>query len=134
VRLTWQSDRIGRENNWYALTGRVVAVQVEADGDLHIALANATDPKPGIVVCEVPAEPTWCEIRKTIFSWTRIRFPLHIRSTRELTINETPIITVIAKAFWDVGHAPKDQSNRRKRLPQFAVWEIHPIMALHIVH
>jgi hypothetical protein len=23
-------------------------------------------------------------------------------------------ITVIGKAFWDIGHAPKDQSNRRK--------------------
>jgi hypothetical protein len=48
------------------------------------------------------------------------------------TINETPIATIIGKAFWDVGHAPKDQSNRRKRLPQYAVWEIHPVMALQI--
>jgi len=24
---------------------------------------------------------------------------------------------VIGKAFWDVGHAPKDQSNRRKYMP-----------------
>jgi hypothetical protein len=112
--------------------GDVVAVQVAADGDLHIALGEATDQKPGVVVCEVPAMPQWCEIRKIIFSWTRTRFPLHIRSTRELTINETPIITVIGKAFWDVGHAPKDRSNRRKRLPQYAVWEIHPVMALHV--
>jgi hypothetical protein len=42
-------------------------------------------------------------------------------------------ITVIGKAFWDVGHARKDQSNRRKSLPQYAVWEIHPVMALHVV-
>ena len=55
-----------------------------------------------------------------------------IRSTRELTINETPIITVIGKAFWDVGHAPKDQTNRRKRPPQYAVWEIHPVMKLAV--
>jgi hypothetical protein len=48
-------------------------------------------------------------------------------------INETPIITVIGKAFWDVGHAPEDQSNRRKRLPDYAVWEIHPVMALHVL-
>jgi hypothetical protein len=26
--------------------------------------------------------------------------------------------------------APKDQSNRRKRLPQYAVWKIHPVMKL----
>jgi hypothetical protein len=106
VRISWRSERIGLENKWFALTGRVVAVQVAADGDLHIALGDATDPKPGIVVCEVPAEPTWCEIRKTIFSWTRTRFPLHIRWTRELTLHETPIIAVIGKTFWDVGHAP----------------------------
>jgi hypothetical protein len=43
-----------------------------------------------------------------------------------------PIITVVGKAFWDVGHAPKDQSNHRKRLQQYAVWEIHPVMALQI--
>ena len=133
VCITWHSERTGIENTWFTLTGRVVAVQVEADGDLHVELGDATDRKPGIIVCEIPAGPRWCEIRKTIFSWTRTRFPLHIRSTRELTINETPIITVIGKAFWDVGHAPKNQSNRRKRLPQYAVLEIHPVMVLHVV-
>jgi hypothetical protein len=98
VGVTWQSERTGLENKWFALTGRVVAVQVAADGDLHIALGDALD-KPGIVVCEVPAGSTWCEIRKTVFSWTRTRLPLHIRSTRELTINETPIITVIRQGI-----------------------------------
>jgi hypothetical protein len=66
------------------------------------------------------------------FDWTR--FPLHIGSARKLTLNETPLVTVIGKAFWDVGHAPKDQSNRGKRLRQYAVWEIHPVMKLHVVH
>jgi hypothetical protein len=28
-------------------------VKVEADGDLHIAIQDATGDKPGIVVCEV---------------------------------------------------------------------------------
>ncbi|PYK24109.1 MAG: hypothetical protein DME59_14670 [Verrucomicrobia bacterium] len=37
------------------------------------------------------------------------------------------------QGIWDVGHAPRGQSNRRKRLPQYAVWEIHPVMALHVV-
>jgi hypothetical protein len=63
VRLTRQSERTGRENKWFALTGGVIAVQVEADGDLRIALGDATGDKPGIVVCEVPAMPQWCEIR-----------------------------------------------------------------------
>jgi hypothetical protein len=121
VQLSWQSERTGIENNWYALTERVFAVKVEADGDLHLALQDATGNKPGGVVCEVPAKPQWCEIRQTVFSWTRTRFPLHIQSTRKLTINETPVVTVIGKAFWDIGHAPKDGSNRRKRLPDYAV-------------
>jgi hypothetical protein len=42
VHLTGQSKRTGIENEWYALTGRVVAVKAETDGDLHIALQDAT--------------------------------------------------------------------------------------------
>jgi hypothetical protein len=132
VQLTWQSERTGIENKWFALTGRVIAVKVEADGDLHLALQDATGNKPGIVVCEVPAKPQWCEIRTTVFSWTRTRFPLHIRSTRKLTLNEAPIITVVGKAFWDIGHAPKDQSNRRSHQPGYAAWEMHPVMRVEV--
>jgi hypothetical protein len=125
AQLTWQSERTGIENESFALNGRLVAVKAEADGDLHIAIADATGSKPGVVVCEIPAKPQWCE---SVFSWTRTRFPLHIRSTRKLTISEAPTITVIGKAFWDIGHAPKDGSNWRKHLPGYAVWEIHPVM------
>ena len=42
VPLTWESERTGIENNWCALTGRVVAVKVEADRDLPIAIQDAT--------------------------------------------------------------------------------------------
>src|SRR2546421_4027892 len=69
--LTQSSERIGIENNWFALTGRVVAVKVEMDGDLHLALQDATGDKAGIVVCEIPAKQQWCSIRETVFSWTR---------------------------------------------------------------
>ena len=51
LQLPWQSERIGIENNWYSLTGRVVAVKIEADGDLHLAVQDTTGDKPGIVVC-----------------------------------------------------------------------------------
>jgi hypothetical protein len=35
--------------------------------------------------------------------------------------NQTPVITVIGKAFFDVGHSLKDQkSNRRSHLPGIA--------------
>jgi hypothetical protein len=131
VPLTMQSERTGIENNWYALTGRVVDVKVEADGDLHIALADATGDKPGVVVCEVPAKQQWCELRKRVFSWTHTRFPFHTSSAKKLNLTDAPLnITVVGKAFWDIGHAPKDQSNRRKYMPGYAVWEIHPVMEI----
>ena len=39
VRLTQQSERTGIENKWFALTGRVVAVKAETDGDPHTGLS-----------------------------------------------------------------------------------------------
>jgi hypothetical protein len=131
--LTQSSERIGIENNWFALTGRVVAVKVEMDGDLHIALQDATGDKAGIVVFEVPAKQQWCSIRETVFSWTTTRFPFHTSSDRKLKLLGAPIITVTGKAYWDVGHAPKDQSNRRNHLPGYAAREIHPVMKFNSV-
>src|SRR5881392_1197404 len=90
--LTQSSERTGIENNWFALTGRVVAVKAETDGDLHIELQDATGDKPGIVVVEVPAQPQWCEIRNMVFGWTRMRFPFHTSSAKKLTLNQTPVI------------------------------------------
>jgi hypothetical protein len=53
---------------------------------------------------------------------------------RKLTLNQTPVIAVTGKAFFDVGHSLKDQkSNRRIDLPGYAAWEIHPVMALRVV-
>ena len=130
VHVTQHSERTGREQNWFSLTGRVVAVKVEADGDLHIALSDATGDKQGIVVVEIPLGPQWCNIRTTVFSWSPTRFPFQTRSTKKLKVIKPPIITVIGKAFWDIGHAPKDQSNRRSHLPDYAAWEIHPVMKL----
>jgi hypothetical protein len=85
------------------------------------------------VIVEVPAKPKWCEIRNTVFSWTTAKFPFHTTSARKLTLNQAPVITVIGKAFFDVGHSLKDQkSNRRSHLPDFAAWEIHPVMKLTV--
>jgi uncharacterized protein len=78
----------------------------------------------------LPAKQEWCSIRETVFSWTTTRFPFHTSSDRKLKLIEAPIITVTGKAYWDVGHAPKDQSNRRSHLPGYAAWEIHPVMRL----
>jgi hypothetical protein len=50
---------------------------------------------------------------------------------RKLTLNQTPVITVTGKAFFDVGHSLKDQkANRRTDLQGYAAWEIHPVMTL----
>jgi hypothetical protein len=95
--LTQSSERTGIENNWFALTGRVVALKVELDGELHIALADATGDKPGVVVAEIPAKLQWCSIRETVFSWTRTRFPLHVRSARTLKLDQAP--PSLAKRF-----------------------------------
>jgi len=132
VPLNQSSERTGIENKWFALTGRVVALKVEADGDLHIALQDATGDKAGIVVCEIPAKQQGCSLRETVFSWTTTRFPFHTSSDRKLKLIGAPIITVTGKAFWDVGHAPKDQGNRRKYMPDYAVWEIHPVMNIDV--
>jgi hypothetical protein len=133
IPLTQRSERTGIEHKWFALTGRVVALKVEADGDLHIALQDATGKKPGIVVVEVPAKPLWCEISNTVFGWTRTRFPLHTSSAKKLTLNQTPVITVTGKASFGVGHSLKDQKlNRRSHLPGYAAWEVHPVMKVTV--
>jgi hypothetical protein len=117
--LTRRPKRTGIENNWYALTGRVVAVKVEVDGDLHLAIADATGDRPGIVVCEVRVKSQRCEMCNAVFGWTHTRFPFHTSSSaKKLTFDQTPVITVIGKAYFDVGHSLKDQlSNRRSHLP-----------------
>jgi hypothetical protein len=44
--LKRSSGRIAPEQKWYAVTGRVVELRAEADGDLHIALQDANGDKP----------------------------------------------------------------------------------------
>jgi hypothetical protein len=130
--LKRSSARIAAEQKWYALTGRVVEIRAEEDGDLHIALQDATGDKPGFVVVEIPAKPEkeWCELRKIVFSWTSAEFPFRVRSGRKLKMTEPRTITVIGKAFFDINHAPADHSNRRTDLQGYAAWEIHPVMKL----
>ena len=41
-------------------------------------------------------------------------------------MTEAPTVAVIGKAFWDIGHAPKNQLNRRKYLPGYTAWELLP--------
>ena len=128
----WQSERAGKENKWFALTGRVVDVRIEMDGDLHIALQDTTGNRPGIVVAEIPAKPQWCEMRQTVFGWTQTRFPFQTTSMQKLNLSDTPTVTVIGKAFFDISRALQRQFNRRKHMPGYAAWEIHPVMKLTV--
>src|SRR5262245_21090014 len=130
--LVPSSKRSGSEQKWYALTGRVVEVRAEEDGDLDIGLQDVIGDKPGAVVAELPAKPQWCELRKTVFGRTEVEFPFRVRSGRKLKFRESLTITVIGKALFDVGNAPADHSNRRTDLQGYGAWEIHPVMKLNV--
>ena len=49
--------RVPSEKKWHALTGRVVDAKVEADGDIHLAVENATENNVGTVGAEIPVGP-----------------------------------------------------------------------------
>jgi hypothetical protein len=125
------SARTPAEEKWYAVKGRVEAIKVEDDGDLHIVLGDASG-REGRMVVEVPLGESWCEIRKLVFSWTDARFPLIARKDRFHT-TQHPIVTAVGKAFYDVDHSGRDNtSNRRDYDSSIAVWEIHPVMQLAV--
>ena len=61
-----------------------------------------------------------------------MQFPFRVWSGRKLRLAQPLPFKVIGKAFFDIGHAPADHSNRRTDLQGYAAWEIHPVMALHV--
>jgi hypothetical protein len=128
----YTEERMPSEQKWYALTGRVVDAKVEADGDIHIALQDATGNAVGTVSAEIPVGSKWCGIRQTVFGWATQKFPFTVKTAHTLKIAAPHVITVTGKAFYDIGHAPADHSNRRAKPEGYAVWEIHPVMALHV--
>ena len=131
--LTPQTNtRIAAEQKWYNLTGRLDSVKVEGDGDITLVLKDADGKKAGSVGAEIPVGSTWCELRQTVFAWTTQSFPFSFKESQRLEMRETHIITVTGRAFFDVDHAPADHSNRRTKPKKYSVWEIHPVMALHV--
>ncbi|HEU5245989.1 MAG TPA: hypothetical protein VFU09_02760 [Candidatus Udaeobacter sp.] len=58
--------------------------------------------------------------------------PRQAKTAHTLKIREPHVITVTGKAFYDIGHAPADHSNRRST-PGYAVWEIHPVMKMEVM-
>jgi hypothetical protein len=133
VPLTPKTEtRIPTEQKWFNLAGRVIGVKVEADGDITLVLKDADGKRVGTVGAEIPVGPTWCELRQTVFAWTTHSFPFSFKASQRLEMREQHVITVTGKAFFDVDHAPPDHSNRRIKPKEYAVWEIHPVMALHV--
>ena len=133
VPLTPETDtRIAAEQKWYNLTGRLDSVKVEADGDITLVLKDAEGKKAGSVGAEIPVGSIWCELRQTVFGWTTQSFPFSFKESQRLEMRETHIITVTGQAFFDVDHAPSDHLNRRAKTKKYSVWEIHPVMALHV--
>jgi hypothetical protein len=133
VGLTPETDtRIATEQKWYHLTGRLDSAKVEADGDITLVLKDAEGKKAGSVGAEIPVGPVWCELRQAVFGWTTQSFPFSFKESQTLEIREPHIITVTGQAFFDVQHASPDHANRRPKSKKYAVWEIHPVMALHV--
>jgi hypothetical protein len=131
VPLTKKTEtRLPVEQKWYELTGRVADVRVEADGDIHVALADATGMRVGV---EVPVGARWCKIREAVFSWTNAKFPFTIQSNKVFKVIHPHVIAVTGKAFYDVDHAPKDHSNRSTIHEKTAAFEIHPVAGLRVV-
>src|SRR5215471_15916922 len=55
VPLTKKTEtRLPAEQKWYKLHGRVVDIRVEADGDIHVMLRDATGNQIGTVGAEIP--------------------------------------------------------------------------------
>src|SRR6266567_3601446 len=133
------TERKGREKNWYRLTGRVSLVKIEPDGDLHIQLVDdgAADGDVNVVV-EVPFGDPWCDIRDTVFGWVNHDFPIPTTGGKKFTLDRKPVITVVGKAFYDAIHGQGDTSKNRRRVPdgaaettkQVTIWEVHPVMRL----
>ena len=133
VPLTPKTDtRIAAEQKWYNLTGRLDSVKVEADGDITLVLKDAEGKKAGSVGAEIPVGSTWCKLRQTVFGWATQSFPFSFKESQRLEMREPHIITVTGQAFFDVDHASADHSNRRTKPKKYSVWEIHPVMALHV--
>jgi hypothetical protein len=132
IQIPRSAPRIGGEEKWYAVTGRIDKVRVEDDGDLHIVMNNVNGRAGGIVV-ELPLGPTWCEMRKKVFSWTNARFPFPTGQQDSFSLLQHPVVTVIGKAFYDIDHSGSDTSGNRRNYDQgLAVWEIHPVMQLSV--
>jgi hypothetical protein len=133
--LNKNSSRQPQEQQWYNVTGRVVDVRVQEDGDIHFELQDVTSTKRGHILAEVPLGRHWCDLRKTVFSWTTkgTRFK-PFRAAARLQLQKQPVVTVLGKAFFDTHHAAKKPRLLNvsviNKTGILAAWEIHPVSGI----
>jgi hypothetical protein len=131
-----KGPRAGRELEWYAVTGRVVAARIESDGDLHLQLVDtATRRGQGLeLIVEIPSGDAWCSIRQQVLSWTTSKPPLRVGSGAGLTLSVSPDVEVVGRAFYDAEHAVGADTRANRRAcadgARCAIWEIHPVMRI----
>ena len=142
-KFTKSSPRIGLEQEWFEVTGRVTHVKVDRDGDLHVQLLDqnaSLSTANGYLVVEVPEGEPWCAMRAQILGWTGAHFPLHVPGKGvKLALTSHPVVRVTGRAFYDAANAPHGNTTRNSR-PVVgghgftgSIWEVHPVMRLEVV-
>jgi hypothetical protein len=133
-----RTPRQGRENKWLKLTGRVTALIIEGDGDIHLELVDVDGRSGAKAGAEIPAGRRWCRWRQVAFGWTEGKFPI-TTARQELPLAKRPVISVVGKAFWDGQHAPAAKTrsgirrNRRTYDSMCPAWEVHPVMKIEVL-
>jgi len=95
VELTGTTEeRMPSEQKWYALTGRVVAAKVEADGDIHIALQDATATAWELLTPKSRLARSGVRFGKLCFAGRHRSFHSRSRRCTRLKISAPHVVTV----------------------------------------
>jgi hypothetical protein len=101
-KLKTRTPRTGREMEWFELTGKVVLVKAEEDGDLHIQLGDPDGKSKMEVVVEVPVDNNDPQLGLVQNPQDRLRLvqprvPFHHKTGHRLKLTKRPVIRVVAK-------------------------------------
>jgi hypothetical protein len=125
------------EEQWCNVTGTVTEVRVQADGDIHFEMTDASGKRRGHILAEVPLGHQWCELRRVVFGWTRKGTAFQpFKPSGIMALRVKPVITVSGKAFFDVHHAGKTPLTNRNithKAGNLAAWEIHPVAKITVL-
>lgn len=120
----YNAKRLPKEMMRYSITGRLVGMKLEADGDYHVVIASLKNPRLTMIV-ELPSPECMLILRSQralLRSGLAALMP-YGRVTRTFTypIGPPPVITFNGPGFFDIKHG----------VPQTGVapngFEIHPV-------